>query len=276
MTSNLSSAKPVFVSVELFDKLRTSTSTGSTIVDARGSKAKAPYIPGAIVADWKNTRAGWFRDGRLMNESRARARYTNLGININHPVIIYGDSVNGWGEEGRIWWNLHYLGHPKVYILDGGIQAWIHAQKPVSSAPSSPQTGHFPTTTPRSSMRISALHLASLLKKHPIILDVRTPHEYNGSTPYFSSRGGHIPGAQNLRWKQLLSISGQLHPDAKLHALLKSYGIKEDSDIIVSYCTGGVRSAFVTAVLTHLGYDAINYDGSWWDWSSNSELPIEL
>ena len=57
--------------------------------------------------------------------------------------------------------------------------------------------------------------------------------------------------------------------------LLKQYGIIPEMEIVV-YCTGGVRSAMAYFVFRYLGYQVRNYDGSWWDWSQNSKLPIEL
>ncbi|MGF1520500.1 MAG: rhodanese-like domain-containing protein [Nodosilinea sp.] len=37
---------------------------------------------------------------------------------------------------------------------------------------------------------------------------------------------------------------------------------------ILAYCTSGVRSAWLTAVLVDMGFDAKNYPGSMWEWSA--------
>ena len=61
----------------------------------------------------------------------------------------------------------------------------------------------------------------------------------------------------------------------KISAILERHKISSDKEVVV-YCTGGVRSAMAYFVLRYLEYNVRNYDGSWWDWSQNPELPIEL
>ena len=73
-----------------------------------------------------------------------------------------------------------------------------------------------------------------------------------GKTPYFSRRGGRIPGAKHLFWKRLMSDDGTILSRKDVHEVLRDLKLTEDSEI-VTYCTGGVRSAFVQAVLVHYG-----------------------
>jgi thiosulfate/3-mercaptopyruvate sulfurtransferase len=107
-----------------------------------------------------------------------------------------------------------------------------------------------------------------------ILIDNREKHEFDGATPYGSSRGGHIPGALHIDWREFFKSDGTLKPRATLDSLLKSKGIQSNREIVV-YCTGGVRSAMAYFVFRYLGYKVRNYDGSWWDWSHNPKLPIE-
>ncbi len=103
-----------------------------------------------------------------------------------------------------------------------------------------------------------------------MVLDVRTRAEYDGATPYGSVRGGHVPGAEHLEWTALFDEQGALRPRAELEALLPARGAR-----VVAYCTGGVRSGFVYAVLRALGRDDVaNYPGSWWEYAA-SDLPVE-
>ena len=72
-----------------------------------------------------------------------------------------------------------------------------------------------------------------------------------------------------------MSDDGTILSRRDVHEVLRGLKLTEDSEI-VTYCTGGVRSAFVQAVLVHYGYSNVrNYDGSWWEWSQEESLPVE-
>lgn len=99
------------------------------------------------------------------------------------------------------------------------------------------------------------------------VLDVRTPHEYDGRLGKpCDPRQGHIPGARNLDVYRLMELS----PDEVRAALGLDAGAE-----VVAYCHSGSRSAIAAQVLRSLGYDARNYVGSWHEWSRHDDLPIE-
>lgn len=247
----------------------------ATVIDARGTFASAPYLPGARVIDWMALRDGIARTGRLAPESALRQAFGAAGIEQGRPVLVYGAAQDGWGEEGRIWWTLRYLGHPKVYILDGGVAAWTQAKLPTAGAALEAKAGSKWPSTVHPRLRAARAEVAQAQhRKDVLVLDVRTPEEFAGSTPYLSPRGGHVPGAQHLEWRELIDMQGRLRPVPELKALFRAKGLTERQRAI-AYCTGGVRSAFVVAVLAHIGHpDPANYDGSWWDWSMQDNLPV--
>jgi thiosulfate/3-mercaptopyruvate sulfurtransferase len=100
-----------------------------------------------------------------------------------------------------------------------------------------------------------------------LVLDVRSPQEYDGSAgQHCDPRQGHIPGARNLDIYRLLELTTD-----EVHAQL---GLEAGAEV-VAYCHSGSRSALATQVLRSLGYDARNYVGSWHEWSRHDELPVE-
>lgn len=245
------------------------------VLDARGDRAAAPYIQGARVAEWTDIRDGWLRTGRLDgDQDRLRRYFEARGVQRGTPVIVYGAMADGWGEEGRIWWTLKYLGHPRVFIIDGGIQRWRQENGPITAQPAA-LLGQPTAFEVRKAARLRTdwRKLEAYRRSGASIVDVRTRAEFDGGTPYWSSRGGHIPGAQWLYWKHLIRADGQLKSVDELRKLFRKAGIDQERPV-VTYCTGGVRSAFVVAALTQAGIPAINYDGSWWDWSARP-LPVE-
>jgi rhodanese-related sulfurtransferase len=99
--------------------------------------------------------------------------------------------------------------------------------------------------------------LARLLEEDAItLLDVRSPAEFSGEAGYpCDPRQGHIEGAVNLPLDEL-----QYDVPAALEGI-------DTSRPIVAYCHSGQRSELAAALLRSAGYDAVNYEGSWHEWS---------
>ena len=245
-----------------------------TVLDARSaSDYRAGHLPGAVRIAWTDFRDGWGRTGKLPDNLDDLARQlAAYGIDSGRPVVVYGNANRGWGEEGRIVWVLAYLGHPDVRLLDGGWNAWLESQQAVSTAPSRPLSAHF-VARPVAGLRATADDVERARHGAATVLDVRTRAEWNGATPYFESRGGHVPGAVHLDWKELLDASGRLDPEAA-RAKLRAAGL-EPTRPVITYCTAGVRAAEAWAILRALGYsDVRNYDGSWFEWSADERRPV--
>lgn len=254
----------VFITPQQADALR---AEGAVVLDTRGRLAFAVgHAPGAVRVDWRD-----FSDpdqlGRLDPDvDRLRQRIEALGVDGDRPIVVMGDWHRGWGEEGRIFWMLDSLGHPHVRIVEGGHRAWVGAGLEVTRSSTAPQPGSF-----EFSPRIDALaSLEDLDHSDVTLLDVRERSEYDGATPYGASRGGHVPGAQHLDWRSVFDGDGRLLPVADLERLLPG-----PDQRVVAYCTGGVRSGFLYAVMRSLGRTNVaNYAGSWWEYA-DSPLPAE-
>lgn len=269
----LSIAAGPFVEV---DEARALIAADAVVLDARGGQASAPFVPRAQVVNWLDVRDGWLRTGRLTDdESRLRRYFERRGVDARRPVLVYGAMGEGWGEEGRIWWTLQYLGHPRARILNGGIHAWVRAGATTVRRTAPPSAPGKLGTALRATSRADWKQVQrSSQHRDATVVDVRTRAEYDGATPYWSSRGGHVPGARWLYWKDLLGTDGRLLPDSVLAERFTSAGLVANKPVI-TYCTGGVRSAFVLAALRQAGFTRVaNYDGSWWDWARR-KAPVE-
>lgn len=218
---------------------------GATVLDTRGwMDFLAGHVPGATRVSWRIGVEGGLRSGRLGDPDRVASLFADLGVG-EAPVLVVGGWTEGWGEEGRIAWDLAYLGHPDVHVLRGGYDAW---SGPVVRGSTRPEPGSF-QAHPREELRANR---AEIEGGGWLIVDVREPDEYGGSTKFAVARGGHIPGAVNRPWRGILAAAA-LDPAMP----------------IVTYCTGGVRSAMAWVALTDLGYRVAHYDGSWWEWSGS-------
>lgn len=252
------------------------------LIDTRPSrKYLLGHIPGAInLSDWRKfTIKSDGVMGKINQDKKFVVRkLRSLGIDFHKTIVIYGDLTDKWRTDGRFLWMFEFYGFKRVALLKGGLQGWEKAgfQK---------KWGFGQTPKP-SALEISDINfnrdvlanqgwIASRLNSQNIaLIDNREKREFDGATPYGSSRGGHIPGALHIDWREFFKADGTLKPRETLKHLLKSKGIQPDQEIVV-YCTGGVRSAMAYFVFRHLGYKVRNYDGSWWDWSHNPNLPIE-
>jgi thiosulfate/3-mercaptopyruvate sulfurtransferase len=222
---------------------------GATVLDTRSlGSYLAGHIPGAVRVDWRIGTVGGATSGTLGAPETVAGAFAALGVDAARPVLVVGAWTDGWGEEGRVVWDLTYLGHPSAFLLTGGMPAWTGAR---DHLPASARPGQF-TARVRPELRVTTPALSAALTHPPTLLDVRDPDEYAGAQRYGEARGGHVPGAINTPWRSLLVTPPAVPRDTP----------------VVAYCTGGVRSGMAWATLTALGYSHVaNYDGSWWEWA---------
>lgn len=222
----------------------------ATVLDTRGAvDFLRGHLPGAVRVDWRIGTVGGLLSGKLGPPDTVAAAFAALGVSHARPVLVVGAWAAGWGEEGRIAWNLAYLGHADVHVLRGGFAAWTGPTEHFGG-PKLP--GDF-TADVRPALRADA----DAIGTGATALDVREPDEYAGARRYGEARGGHLPGAQNVPWRTLLD--GAPVPEGPL----------------VVYCTGGVRSAMAWLLLTDAGHTVANYDGSFWEWSRDPDRAVE-
>ena len=258
---------------------------GALVLDGRDRplRQREP-IPGAIAIRWQDFSPSTDpHQGQLLADDAALTqRLQAIGVSGSQPAVVVGDPVNGWGQDGRVVWMLRSLGHRQAVLVDGGAAAL--RQTGLSLAPTGPaRLGAGPppggfVVHRTSQWEISQADLRRALDTHTlVIVDARERREFEGAVPYGERRGGHIPGAIQLYYKELMDSEGRLLPRPAIAALLQARGIATDA-VVVSYCTGGVRSGWLTTVLVDLGFEAKNYAGSMWEWSAGDpeDYPLVL
>lgn len=234
----------------------------------------AGHIPGAVYCSWADDLCNPPRPVRwqIASPDRFAAVMSRLGIGDDTRVVAY--DAEGGHHAARLWWALRYYGHDEVAILHGGIQAWIAAKNPLEPGESSPPVARF-TPRPRPDLRATKDEvLRTLGRDVPVLLDVRRESEYSGAEAR-SARGGHIPGARHLEWRDALNADWRLRSPDDVRQMYAERGIGAETPV-VTYCHAGVRASFSAFVLNLLGVrDVKVYDGSWEEWGNDPSLPIE-
>ncbi|MET0773280.1 MAG: sulfurtransferase [Candidatus Limnocylindrales bacterium] len=251
-------------------------------VDVDTAAYEQGHIPGAVGWDWTSQLSDGIRRD-IVSRDELAALLSRSGIGPDTHILLYGDN-NNWFAAWA-YWQLKLFGWQKVSIIDGGRRYWLDNGYPVTvDVP-----GHAPAdvTLPEVDRSLRAFRDEILARLPEVgaglrLVDVRSPAEYNGEViapPGMSEtaqRAGRIPGATSAPWAQTVNEDGTFKDAATLAAHYAAKGVTPDTEVI-AYCRIGERSSHSWFVLHELlGYPNVrNYDGSWTEWGSLIDVPIE-
>jgi thiosulfate/3-mercaptopyruvate sulfurtransferase len=234
------------------------------------------HIPGAVYFDLEKdlSDAVGIHGGRhpLPSPEQLKNRLEKAGIN-NETTLIAYDAKEG-AYASRFWWLLKYLGHDKVYILNGGFEAWSRAGYPVTDGTSEYEKSVF-TINLNKDMLASYKEVKGLVHNgddDTVLIDSREERRYFGIEEPIDRVAGHIPTAINKPWLDGLE-NGVFKPKSEQEKRFAD--IPKDKAVIV-YCGSGVTATPNYIALKAAGYSNVRlYAGSYSDWVSYEENPIE-
>ena len=197
-----------------------------------------------------------------------------LGITPESHVVVYDDKAAAFGGA-RFWWMLKAIGHQKVQVLNGGLQAIINAGIPLSTDPYTADPVQ-PYPVPADYSGTVDIEEAGDAAKddNKMVIDVRETPRYLGLAEPIDLIAGHIPGAVNLPYTLNLDAAGKYLPADDLKKTYeKLFGNVKPGDVIV-HCGSGVTACHTLLGMDYAGIKGPQlYVGSWSEWSRR-DLPI--
>ncbi|WP_108813715.1 3-mercaptopyruvate sulfurtransferase [Loktanella sp. Alg231-35] len=202
--------------------------------------------------------------------SRMRA----LGVGDGHQVVVY-DGL-GLFSAARVWWLFKLMGQHNVAVLDGGLPKWLaDGHRTTKTAPTI-RDRHMTMKPEMHRVRdVTEVARAAKLQDHAII-DARPAARFRGEAeePREGMRSGHIPGSQNVFFRDLLNADGTMKAPTALRTVFVDAGVDLRKPVITT-CGSGVTAAILSLALERIGKtDHALYDGSWSEWGMFADLPI--
>ena len=175
----------------------------------------------------------------------------------------------------RLWWILKYLGHDKVFVLNGGMNSFIEAGGEISNEVPQVVKSTFDISV-NDDMRVDMEYVRErLYNKNVAIIDSRENPRYRGEFEPVDKKAGHIPSALNYFWMDILNQDNNkifMKTEEELKELFKELN---NYDEVIVYCGSGITACPNSLALNEVNINHKVYTGSFSDWISYEENKVE-
>ena len=166
--------------------------------------------------------------------------FENIGISNDSVVISYDEG--DLAGASRLWWILKYLGHEKAYVLDGGLEAFKELGGEISTENEKSNKGKLDISI-QEHMKVDMEYVRERLEnENVVIIDSREYKRYIGEFELVDKKAGHIPGAVNYFWMDILEKDDDKLYLKSQNELKKQFAELMDYDEVIVYCGSGITA----------------------------------
>lgn len=209
----------------------------------------------------------------MLSEEKFQEQARLLGVNNESAIVVFDDI--GIYTSPRVWWMFKSMGFENIAVLDGGLPEWIKSNFPTEETKVfNGKLGNFTANFDKRFFDDTS-DVLDAINSDTIILDARSEDRFDGTKeePREGLRSGHIPSSKNLHYHNVLK-DNLLKSEEELKQIF-SQKVESNKEIIFS-CGSGITACILALGADILGYKKLSvYDGSWTEWGSLDELPIE-
>lgn len=235
------------------------------------------HIKGAVRVDIETELSSEVKEhgGRhpLPNIEELKNTFENIGINNDSIIVAYDEG--DLAAPSRLWWILKYLGHDKVYVLNGGINEFKEISEEITQEIKSIKKGNFKVEI-NEDMRVNMEYVKERLYKDNVaIIDSRENQRYKGEFEPVDKKAGHIPSALNYFWMDILNKDKDKLSLKSKEELENYFETLKNYDEVIVYCGSGITACPNSLALSEAGVKHKVYAGSFSDWISYEENEVE-
>jgi thiosulfate/3-mercaptopyruvate sulfurtransferase len=222
------------------------------------------HVPGAVNVPFDAFRAKDGEEGMMPPEDEWVDLLETSGVTADDPLVAYDDTHGVFAARFLV--TALYFGHEDLALLDGDYSAWIRSQEATTERPDVDRMSYDAGTASEDPFVDADAVLDAIDDPGAVVVDTREPDEF---------AAGHLPGAVNLDWKELVDQETRgLKSRDSVETLLADRGISPEKQVVL-YCNTARRISHTFVVLRHLGYeDVAFYEGSLTDWAERGH-PVE-
>ena len=245
---------------------------GTWSMPADQSALPAGFIPSStvfdldLIADHSSGMAHMLPSAKVFADAIGK-----MGITLDDTVVIY--DRHGVFSAPRVWWTFRMFGHKNVYVLDGGLPAWIKAGHRTEPDVSSFSKSFYKVTPARAKVANFDAVMGAIGNDIQIV-DARPMGRFKGTAPEPRAGlpSGHMPGAVNVPFGALRTSEMTLKPLSEIGEYFKAVDLTAP---IITTCGSGITAAALAFNLARLGANDVSvYDGSWADYGARDNVQI--